>query len=281
MNRRPCGCCGTCGWDCEIPTSICLTIDVCGQTIVVNPAELQFGIPPNQIYFVEHCYWYHYEPLTFDDEYSTQYDCTYDGRSDPDVGNEFLCPLDPESPSGYANRTRCRLDSHVQARCVRTGYVEVQISLSPTGSQLTISIKVYLQATIYIREWGTAYTYTDTTCPSTTPTWVLTNTETFDVETEVFLPNDGVAVWNYQGLYTPECINLLDEYLVEVYSYFPELTIGQNLLGHMGFSKFCTYAHFGYTWAFNAPCITPGYDFGNLGCGLGVAYVTLANLPCP
>lgn len=272
MNRRPCGCCGTCGWDCDVPTTICWTIEVCGQTVIVDPAELQFGTPPNPIYFVEHCYWYHYEPLTFDDEYSTQYNCTYDGRTD----GPYLCPLDPESPSGYAPRKRCVFDTHVQARCVRTGYFWCQISLNPSGGTMLIEILFHVKATIYIREWGTVYTYTDTTCPDPTPTWVLTNTETFDNEVEVALPNDGEIYWRYKDTFTVDCNTMLAEHIVPVNDDIISENEPITLTGGMGFNRYCT----GVTPGMGFTCGTPGYNFGTLGCGAGVAYVTIATSPC-
>lgn len=135
---------------------------------------------------------------------------------------------------------------------------------------------MYIQASIYIREWGTVYTYTDTTCPSTTPTWVLTNTETFDDEVEIYIPNDGVVVWRYKGAYTVDCETMLAEHIVPVNYDNASENMPLTLAGDMGFSRSCT-------GVFNYPgftCGTPGYNFGTLGCGPAVAYVTLSASPC-
>jgi len=257
MNRRPCGCCGPCDFICDVPNPVCITIDVCGQVIVVDNPTLQSELTTEPVY--TRCFYTHYEELTFDDEISPEYDCYLDERADT---GKWLCPLDPESPSGYGVRRAFEFDLHVVYTLVRTGSVTFTIKFNPTTNAVNITIVVQLNTVPYAHFYGTIKEYHDTTCPASTPTWVLVNTTTYDVSEE--LPGVHPA---YTGTYilieaVTDCENLLKEYIVDLYS-------GTDVDLSFTYESDVLMCQF-----------MPSHDFGTLGCGAGVAYVTLANSPC-
>lgn len=273
MNRRPCGCCGTCGWDCAVPDPVCITIDVCGHTIIVDAPTLQFGLPAG-VLSPEQCFYSGSTEVPIEDELSTIENCTYDARTET-----HLCALDPESASGYRKRYACVFDTHVQSRCERTVVVSYTIRFLPGTSEIRFILKVTLQARIYIHYWGTIDVYEDDSCPNA-PNWTFISSTYYDGEYEISRPAGTLyAENNYDTTISVECDSIYNEYTVIAGS-----SITADLSGDAD-SIVTDDPEFACPLGTELPNLNicnpfPEYNFGTLGCGPAVAYVTLSASPC-